>query len=420
MNRTTVGWNGSLIHLLRLFLVETVGFAQEKQMVFETREASGKAVNRKAFPGAHSNGGGRLAFFLPSLDGGGAERIMLNLAKESAALGHSIDIVLARAEGAYLSCVPANVRVVDLGASRPLTAIPTLVRYLSLERPRALLATVTNANMAAIWASKLASGPTRCVVREASTLSVELEHSSALNRFLVPRLIRHSFVHAHAVVAPSHGVADDLARIARLPRQPIRVIYNPVVSETLLAKSREPSAHRWLHQGDIPVIVGMGRLTRQKDFATLIRAFALAQERMPSRLVILGEGEDRATLKGLCRSLGVAENVDLPGFVANPYAVLSRAALFVLSSRWEGLPGVLIEALACGARVVATDCPSGPREILDNGRYGQLCPVGDVPAMAAAMVHVLTGGYVASDPAGWIGQFDLKANTAQYLDLLVG
>lgn len=364
--------------------------------------------------------GDRLAVFLPSLAGGGAERIALNLAAGFAARGHGVDLVLARAEGEYLDRVPAGVRVVNLGASRPLTAVPALVRYLRAGPPRALLATITNANLAGLWALRLSGAATRCVVREASTLSVELAQSSAVNRLLVPRLVARAFQRAAAVVAPSAGVADDLARVTGLRRESIEVIYNPVVSAALLERSRQAVDHRWLRGDRVPVIVGIGRLTQQKDFGTLIRAFARVRKQVPSRLIVLGEGEDRRELEALCRTLGVAADVDLAGFVANPYAFLSRASLFVLSSRWEGLPGVLIEALACGARVVSTDCPSGPREILADGVYGALVPVGDDAAMAAAMLRSLSGDFVAADPATQIRRFDADANIDRYLHLLVG
>lgn len=345
---------------------------------------------------------------------------MLNLAEEAAARGYRVDIVLARTGGALSSEVSGKIRLIHLDASRPLTAVPALVRYLYGERPRALLSTLTSANMAALLASRLTGNAVRCVVREASTLSIELKHSSPLNRFLLPILFRWSLSQADAVVAPSRGVADDLARVAGIPRSNIRVIYNPVVSNRLLEKSREPSSHRWLQGEGIPVIVGIGRLTRQKDFATLIRAFSLLQKRLPSRLIILGDGEDRTSLDELCKRLGVGAIVDMPGFVPNPYAVLSRSALFVLSSRWEGLPGVLIEALACGTKVVATDCPSGPREILCDGLYGELCPVGDAAAMEAAMFRSLTGEFVAENSSNWVNQFALESRTDEYLDVLVG
>jgi glycosyltransferase involved in cell wall biosynthesis/ubiquinone/menaquinone biosynthesis C-methylase UbiE len=419
MAKATVGLRESAIGLIRNFLVLTGLLTREKHVVFRAKKAPFKSIRRESSPRRRPVASDRLALFLPSLAGGGAEKRMLNLATEFARKGHPVDMVLSKVAGAYLSSVPAHVRVVDLGASRPLRALPALVRYLSAEKPRALLATITSANMAAIWASQLAAVNTRCVICEASNLSTELRHSSAHNRFLMPLLIRHFFPKAHAIVAVSHGAADDLAMVAGIPRQSIRVIYNPVVSTTLLAKSREPTSHRWLQNDNVPVIVGMGRLTRQKNFAALIRAFALVREQIPSRLIILGDGEERPSLESLCLNLGVAEDVDLPGFIANPYPILSKSSLFVLSSRWEGLPWVLIEALACGTKVVSTDCPSGPREILDNGAYGQLCPVEDVSAIAAAMIRAMKGDFVAADPTNWLDLFNLETNAACYLDLLV-
>lgn len=363
---------------------------------------------------------GKIALFLPSLGGGGAERIMLNLAAGLSARGIDVDLVLATATGEYLDHIPEAVRLVDLGATRPLTAVPALARYLRAQRPRALLATILNANLAALLAHRLAGVSTRLVIRESSTLSVDLVHMSPLNRILTPRLIAWNSRRVHAFVAPSLRAADDLAKTTGIPRAAIEVIYNPVVSDALRERATQPTRHRWLQGGDVPVIVGMGRLTRQKDFATLIRAFARVSRTMPARLIVLGEGEDRGDLEALCRQLGVAADVDLPGFVANPYALLSRARLFVLSSRWEGLPGALIEALACGARVVSTDCPSGPREILDDGRYGQLVPVEDEAALADAMRAALDGSFVAADPGAWLARFDAEANTDRYLELLVG
>lgn len=393
---------------------------REKHIVFRAKKAPSKGIHGESVPRRRFAANDRLALFLPSLAGGGAEKRMLNLATEFSKKGYPVDMLLSRSEGAYLSSVPPNVRVVDLHASRPLTAIPALVRYLSVEKPQAMLSTITSANLAAIWASQLSAAKTRCVVCEASNLSTELHHSAAHNRLLMPILIRRFFPKTHAIVAVSQGVAADLARVAGIPRQSIRVIYNPVVSAAFLAKSREPTDHPWLQNSRIPVIVGMGRLTRQKNFSALIQAFALVHERIPSRLIILGDGEERPLLESLSLNLGIAHDVDLPGFVANPYPILSKASLFVLSSRWEGLPWVLIEALACGTKVVATDCPSGPREILGNGAYGQLCPVEDVSAMAAAVIRALTGAFAAADPTNWLDLFSLEANSARYLDLLLG
>lgn len=362
----------------------------------------------------------KIAFFLPSLAGGGAEKIALNLAIGLTERGMSVDIVLAEARGEYIKNVPASIRIVGLGKTRPLFAVPRLVRYLKTERPRILFATIINANIAALLAVRLSGLAIPCVVREASTLSIDLAHSSAFNHFIIPRLLAWVFPKARAIVAPSYGVADDLAWVTGLPRQSIHVIYNPVVTNILLERSRQSVSHPWIQNRDVPVIIGMGRLTPQKDFGTLIRAFARVRAQLPARLIILGEGEDREFLEDLCQSLGVAKDVDFAGFVANPYAFLSRAALFVLSSRWEGLPGALIEALACGAKVVSTDCPSGPREILDGGAYGQLVPVEDDSAMAIAMLQTLTGEFIAGNFGERICLFEAEANIDRYLALLMG
>ncbi|ROH93400.1 glycosyltransferase [Stagnimonas aquatica] len=362
----------------------------------------------------------RIALFLPSLAGGGAERAAINLAAGIAARGYSVDLVLARAEGAYLGQVHPSVRVVDLGASRPLTAVPALSRYLRAERPGALLSILTGANIAAQLAVRLARSSTRCVVCEQCTLSVDLANSSWSNRMVVLALLRYFYPRAHAVVAISHGVADDLARIIDLRRESISVVYNPIVSSDLARLSREAVSHRWLQGGGPPVIVGAGRLARQKDFGNLIRAFSQLRKRQTARLIILGEGEGRADLEQLCRVLGVADDVDLPGFVANPHAFFSRAALFALSSRWEGLANVVVEALAAGVPVVSTDCPSGPKEILDGGKYGQLVPVEDSNALAEAMSRVLTGNFVATNPEESVRLFDVETIVDRYLELLVG
>ena len=184
---------------------------------------------------------------------------------------------------------------------------------------------------------------------------------------------------ADAIVAVSEGVADELAQHTGLPREQIITIHNAVVSESVLAKAAAPVPHPWFAPGEPPVVLGVGRLTEQKDFPTLLRAFARVRSTQPARLVIVGDGkpEARAELMRLAAELGCATDVSLPGFTYNPFCYMAHAAVFVLSSLHEGLPGVMIQALACGAPVVSTDCPSGPREILEDGRHGRLVGLGD-------------------------------------------
>ncbi|ABE59067.1 glycosyltransferase [Chromohalobacter israelensis] len=328
----------------------------------------------------------RIAVFLPSLAGGGAERVMVTLANGFAARGVPVDLVVVAAEGAYLEDVSPRVRLVELGASRVLFSLPALVRYLRRERPHALLSALNHANIIALWARKLARTRTRLVVSERNTLSRDL--SSDRFERVVPWLMRLSYPTADAIVAVSGGVADDLAQTARLPRERIDVVYNPINSN-LPRLSEAPVVHPWLAEGEPPVIVAAGRLTVQKDFATLVEAFARVRRTHRARLVILGEGELRATLEARIEELGIAEDVALPGFVDNPYPWMRQASLFVLSSAWEGFCNVLAEAMACGTPVVSTDCPSGSAEILENGKWGRLVPVGDASALARAIAATL-------------------------------
>jgi glycosyltransferase involved in cell wall biosynthesis len=245
------------------------------------------------------------------------------------------------------------------------------------------------ANVAALVSHRLAGSDAKLVVCSHLAFSGQVSGARRAQDRLVARAMRRLYPRADAIVAVSEGVADDLARVARIPRSRITVIHNPIVTEELLAAARAPVEHPWFARGEPPVLLAAGRLTAQKDYPTLLRAFRAAREQRALRLVVLGEGEERGRLEALARELGVAPEVDFAGFVANPYAFMARASLFVLSSAWEGLPTVMVEAMACGAPVVSTDCPSGPGEILERGRYGRLVAVGDDRALAGAMLATL-------------------------------
>lgn len=358
----------------------------------------------------------RLALFLPSLRGGGAERVMVHLARGFAERGFQVDLVLAKAEGPYLAEVPPSVRVVDLRASRVLFSLPGLVRYLRKERPYALLSALNHANVIVCLAHRLARVPSRLVISEHNTLSAS-RPQNARGR-LLPWFMRWTYPWADAVIAVSQGVAEDLVRTLGISAERVKVIYNPVVDDDLLTKSKEPLDHPWFTEGAPPVILGVGRLTEQKDFPNLIRAFALVRAQRPARLMILGEGELRPQLEALVHELGLQDDVALPGFVENPYAYMARAAVFVLSSRWEGLGVALIEAMASGTPVVSTDCPSGPREILEDGRWGRLVPVGDVDALAEAIVTTLDETE-HPDVAARAKEFNVNYAVENYLKVLL-
>ncbi|MEF8792411.1 glycosyltransferase [Thiohalorhabdus sp.] len=332
----------------------------------------------------------RVAIFLSFSGDGGVEHMMLNLAAAMARLGVGVDLVRARAEGGHAKSLPEGVRTVDLGTRHSWSSMGPLARYLRRERPTALLAAKDRANRAAIRAARLAGGDTRVAVRLGNNLSQALQGRSRLRRWLRTLPMRRAYRRADAVIAVSRGVAEDTAAVTGLPREAIHVLPNPVVTPELAERAAAEPDHPWLREpGDGPVILAVGRLNRQKDFPTLLRAFARLREHEAARLILLGEGPQRAELETLIKTLGLEEAVSLPGFAANPYPAMARADLFVLSCAWEGSPNALTEALALGTPAVATDCPSGPREILGDGRYGELVAMGDDAALAEAMARTL-------------------------------
>lgn len=359
---------------------------------------------------------GHIIFFLPTLHGGGAERITINLIKGMLKRDIPLELVVASAEGSYLHQIPKSVSVVNLAVGRVIKAILPLSHYLQQNRPSALVSHMSHANVVAVLAKKLTRTKTRLILVEHNTLSVN--KSNLIRARFIPPLMKWLYPSVDAIVGVSKGVAEDLEFQLGLAEQKVNVIYNPVVDEQLIAKAKTPLDHPWFEKGHLPVFLAVGRLTTQKDFSTLIKAFALLRKHRLARLIILGEGELRTELEAMVNMLGIAEDISLPGFVENPYAYMYNANAFILSSRWEGLPTVLIEAMACGCPVVATDCPSGPKEILDAGKYGALVPVGDEIALSAAMSNVLDNSVNTDLLVQRTMDFSVEQATSKYLALL--
>ncbi|MFC7053414.1 glycosyltransferase [Hansschlegelia quercus] len=342
-----------------------------------------------------------VGLFMYGLSGGGVPRRVITLANALAERDWRVDLLVVDASGDLRSTVNPAVRVLEIGgwlARLPfvrskrrrqfaLTVRP-LVRYLRREAPDVLFSADNYANFAAIEARQEADVAVGLVVSQRNNASAYAAKKSGL----IER-IRGLYPLADQIVTVSQGVAEDMAALG-LPRAKIRTIYNPVLGPAFEAAAATEVSHSWFAVPGRPLIVAAGRVGVQKNFDMLIRAFAGLRGRgVNARLLILG-GDDkpgaRDELKALASSLGVGEDVDLPGAVPLAVPYLARADLFVLSSRWEGLPGVLIEAIGCGTPVVSTDCPSGPREILDGGVYGRLTPVGDADAMTQAMAATLS------------------------------
>jgi glycosyltransferase involved in cell wall biosynthesis len=358
-----------------------------------------------------------VALFVPSLCGGGAERVAINLAKGFIGRGVATDLVAVSSRGELSGQIPPGVRLVDLAASRVILGLPALVAYLRRERPAAVITFMDHANIVALWARRLSGVSTRVICTVHNTLTKATRNSSTIRSRVLPVFLRAFYPSAVEVVAVSHGVARALSETTGFPLSKIRVIYIPVITADLTRAAAHAPGHPWFADGGPPVVLGVGRLTRQKDFESLVRAFAQVRQHRPARLLILGEGEERSALEALVRELGLESDVALPGFQAGAQACMTRAAVFVLSSAWEGLPTVLIEALAAGTTVVATDCPSGPREILRGGELGSLVPPGDVEALARGILAAL-GGTARRVPLTELREFTQEFAAEAYLCLV--
>ena len=332
----------------------------------------------------------QMVFFLSSLHGGGAERVMLNLAGEIKRRGEDLTLLVASSDNGEHE-LPENIKnaTIFFNASRTIKSLPSLVRYLRKEKPDVLFTTLEQGNFVAVLAKYISWSNVRVIIRVANTLSFSLKGSSFFRRIVRLYGARLLYPLADEVIVNSVGSADNLAKTAWLDRSKIKVIQNPTITPSVIEKYKQPVTHEWIVKKRVPVILAVGRLHIQKDYSTLLKAFARLLTERDARLIILGEGEERKNLETLVKELGVQEYVDMPGFVENPYAFMSKVDLFVLSSRWEGAPNTLIEAIGAGTPVVSTDCPSGPREILENGRYGELVPVGNVTKLATALSDTL-------------------------------
>ncbi|MBN2331475.1 MAG: glycosyltransferase [Deltaproteobacteria bacterium] len=389
-----------------------------------------------------------IAIFVHSFGGsGGAERVMLNLASGLKDQGHKVDLVMARQEGLFLDQVPPEIRIVDLKvrsarqsivslpllgkncwfwarmvlAVKPhfvLGALPSLARYLQKEHPDALISSTDYPNVVAILARRLAKVKTRIIATVHIALSMKITTVKKRRVKDLPRVCRRFYPQADAIVAVSQGVADDLAQVLDFPVDNITTIYNPVVSPALESLAAEPLEHPWFIGEGPPVVITVGGFKVAKDHATLLKAVAIVRSQRPLRLVMLGEGKLQETIAQLAEELHIAEDVDMLGFVDNPYKYMARASLFVLSSIYEGLPTVMVEALACGCPVVSTDCPSGPAEILDHGRYGRLVPVQDEHALALAILSALDEQHDPSVLKARGMEFSLAKATEDYLRLI--
>jgi len=327
-----------------------------------------------------------VVIYIPDFSAGGAERVAINLAEALPANDLRVTLLVNRRTGPLSASVPPSVRLVSLEASRTLAALPGLVRFLRRERPDVVIASLSFNNVIAIWANRLALRPSRIVASVHSALSQDIRDS--LKHRLVPILYAVSLPMADHIVTVSQGVANDLAAFLRC-RLVATPVYNPIVTPRLIEQSKAPLDHPWFAGGGVPLILGVGRLVPQKNFALLIDAFAYLRRLRPARLAILGDGPLRQVLAARIEALGLHGQAALLPFDPNPWRYMARAAMVAMSSSTEGFGNVLVEALATGVPVVSTDCPGGPAEILGNGRWGVLVPSATPQTFAEAMIRTL-------------------------------
>ncbi|WP_440996101.1 glycosyltransferase [Arhodomonas sp. SL1] len=349
---------------------------------------------------------------------GGITPFVLNLSAALGELDVPVELVsfYPDAEPALNERLPANAALVSLPGGRHASAVAQLKDYFRKRRPARVLAAGHRFNVLAIKAaSRLQNGRVYAGIR--NTASREIASMTPLRRWRWLWQARRYYARANGVIAVSQGVARDIAHLARLPTERVSYAYNPVITDKLYERMRAPIDHPWLAAGEPPVIVAVGRLEAQKDYPTLLSAYAQLRSRRDCRLLILGEGARRAELEAMIRRLGLDEHVAMPGFVDNPVAYVRSASVYALSSVFEGIATALVEALATGTPLVATDCEHGPREVLASGRYGHLVPVGDASAFARALEAALDEPRRDPAPAA-IRPFQPRPCAERYLKLM--
>lgn len=360
----------------------------------------------------------KLSILISFSGAGGVEKMVMNLVREFARSQNRIDLLVLRASGPHFSDIPANVNVIQLKAKHTFTAIPEIARYLKRERPNSILVAKDRAARATVIARRLAGVNTHIVVRLGTNLSTALSYRSGVSAWLRTAPMQYIYNQVDKIVAVSQGVADDTIAITKVAPEKVMVIRNPVITNKFIDEANQAAPHPWFEDNRVPVIMGIGRFSVQKDFETLLKAFSIVAQAQDVRLIILGDGKKREELEAQIKALSLHERVLLPGFQNNVSTWLKHCDLFVLSSRWEGSPNALTEALALGIPSVSTRCPSGPDELLENGRYGPLVPMGDEVAMASAMLSVLEKPLDETTLKQAVEEYHVSLSAKKYLETL--
>ena len=359
-----------------------------------------------------------IAMFIPSLDGGGAERVFVQIANGLSIKAGRVDLLVSRSDGHYRQFVSGSVNLIDFCKPSTLSTLFSLISYIRDNKPDIILSTLTNANVIILLAALLSRHPPLIVIRETIEMSEYISRVPGFKIKVFNILARLLYPRADAVISLSKGVATDLQKRFTSLKQSIKVIYNPGPSEQELSIREYPSDLFLKSKENGLVFVALGRLHDQKDYPTLIKAFTKVRKKVCSNLWILGEGEERASLEELVLELGMENDVFMPGFVKNPYPYLKAADVFVMSSKYEGGPSSMLQAMACGCKIVSTDAPSGPAEFLDYGEQGRLVRVGDVSAFADSILFSLNKPLDLVSREKSMLRFDPEFIVSEYLNFL--
>jgi glycosyltransferase involved in cell wall biosynthesis len=358
----------------------------------------------------------KISIVLPDLRFGGAERLHLNLAEYWSKSGHDVEFILMREEGEYLSLVYKKITIISLGVYRFHQILFPLMRYFRTSKPDFILVAMWPLTSYSIISWMLSGKIGKMFVSDHVNLSIAVSRELHISKLYLKNSIRFIYPFASGIIAVSKGVKKDLCSIGCLDDKQVEVIYNPIAIGIRTPKGLDKEREKLWGKEHTYNILSVGEFKKQKDHETLIRSFSLLPKNMNTKLIILGEGHLRKKLFALIKRLNLESKIDLPGFVHDPYPWYRTSDLFVLSSQWEGFGNVIVEALECGIPIVSTNCPSGPSEILDNGRYGRLVPVGDAIELAAAIVSSLSAEHDTDTLKKRAQDFSVEKISNKYLD----
>lgn len=355
-----------------------------------------------------------VCLFLPNLCIGGAERSAANIANGLDDQGYNVSIILIQEKGEYISKLNKGIKIINLNVNKISQSIIPLYKYIKKYNPKCIISFMDHCNVAAIISNKISKNKTKIIPTIHSTIS---QRKKSFKLKIINNIQIYLYKYIEKIIVVSKEAGEDAKSVLRLSDNKIEVIYNPIITEDMLNNSKMNINHKWIGNEKYVNIIGVGRLTDEKGFEDLIKAFKIVRGKIDnSKLIILGEGSYRKNLTNIVMKLGLNDHIDMPGFV-NPYPYMRIADLFVLSSKREGLPSALIESMALGTKVVSTNCKSGPKEILKEGKLGRIVNVGDIDELAAAIIETLENDKII-DYNNSLDDFKTKTVIEKYKNMI--